>query len=86
MRGRPTLAASQPNTVRAMIYLRQFCNLTIKEIASATGASISSVNRYTAHIPCARRHSVTKIFNNKVGIVGRHFIPRLKVAAGRKVK
>ena len=86
-RGRPTLLVSAPNTVRAMIYLRQFRNFTVEEITRATGISYSTVYKYTRHIPCARRHNITKIFNNKVGIVGHHFIPRMvSKAAGRKVK
>ncbi len=86
-RGRPTLLVSAPKTVRAMIYLRQFHSMTIAEITRATGISYSSVYKYTRHIPCARRHNITKIFNNKIGIVGTHFVPKMIArAAGRKAK
>lgn len=84
MRGRPTLLATNPKLVRAMQIMRMVNGLTLMEIAAATGISLPTVAKYTRHIPCERRHGSHLIFDPKAGIVGRHFIPRLKVAAGRK--
>lgn len=86
MRGRPTLLATNPKLVQAMQIMRMVKGMTLMDIARCTGLSLGSVCKYTRFIPSQRRHGDHLIFDPKAGIVGRHFIPRIKVAAGRKVK
>jgi hypothetical protein len=77
MRGRPTLASINPKLVRTILYLRSFTDMSLMEIARATGISMPTVYKYTRHIPSSRRYGSLLIFSPKKGIVGVHRMPML---------